>query len=210
MRDQVSRLQGFVPAGNPALCASGLEVAHRTDALLVFSLPRALSTVIRRATVASRPLSRFTPIDSLASLDRRCASASCRIQCRLVSLETAGPPEVPSLFRPVSSRDRAALGHGFPSRTSLRHRNAGSSLRAAWLPAGARRVRPSGLHRATRVAQRGGVVFAGPIAVHELVCDVSYKNAQRRGAARKGAPTKFVAHTLSTTSGSRCGIFSAR
>jgi len=87
------------------------RVAHRTDALLVFILPRALSTVIRRATVASRPLTRFAPIDSLASLDRRCASASCRIQCRLVSLETAGPPEVPSLFRPVSSRDPAALGY---------------------------------------------------------------------------------------------------
>jgi len=186
------------------------RVVQGADALLVFILPRAFSTVIRRVTVATRPLSRFTPIDSLASLDRRCAPASCQTRCRLVSLETAGPPEVPSLFRPVSSRVPAALGYWFPSRTSFRHRNAGSSLRAAWLPAGARRVRPSGLHQATRVAQRGGVVVAGRIAINELVCDPSHTNVQGRGAAEEGARTKCVGHSLSTFGACRCGDFSPR
>jgi hypothetical protein len=108
--DRVSRLQGFAPFESPYLCASGLEI-RRGRCPPGFHPPQGSLHRVRRATVASRPLTRFTPIDSLASLDRRCASASCQTRCRLVSLETAGLPEVPSLYRPVSSRVPAALGY---------------------------------------------------------------------------------------------------
>jgi hypothetical protein len=111
-----------------------------------------------------------SPIVSLASHDRSCATACC--QTRAVALSLSRLPAFPRFLPWVSPPIRKTRRRWvivFPSRTEARYRSSGSPIRTAWTPYQGSVGRPSGPCSCRQVRRPFGHVPSLPDVTHPTV-----------------------------------------